>query len=89
MTCLGGGCTFSQNVSSLALTVCDLFYYEDLEEKAACMNQLINHEAVYGTAPATPGLLITKHFSSQINMEGGWLVLKKLLNASALLLRIN
>ena len=35
------------------------------------MNQLINHEAVYGTAPATPGLLITKHFSSQINMEGG------------------
>ena len=34
------------------------------------MNQLINHEAVYGTAPATPGLF-TKHFSSQINLEGG------------------
>ena len=27
------GWTFSQNFSSLALTVCDLWYYEDLEEK--------------------------------------------------------
>ena len=29
-----GGWTFSQNFSSLALTICDLWYYEDLEEKA-------------------------------------------------------
>jgi hypothetical protein len=29
---LGGG-TFSQNFSSLALTFCDLWYYEDMEEK--------------------------------------------------------
>ena len=28
-----GGWTFSQNFSSLALTVCDLWYYEDMEEK--------------------------------------------------------
>ena len=56
MTCLGGW-TFSQNLSSLALTVCDLWYYGDLEEKAHWMNELINGEAVYRTAPATPGLL--------------------------------
>ena len=30
----GGGGTFSQNFNSLALTDCDLWYYEDLEEKA-------------------------------------------------------
>ena len=41
MTCLGGW-TFSQNLSSLALTVCDLGYYEDLEEKADSVNELIN-----------------------------------------------
>ena len=60
------GWTFYQNFSSLSLTVCDLWYYEDLEEKAdwigQWINQLINHEAVYRTAPATPGLLnITLH----------------------------
>ena len=37
MTCLEGW-TFSQNFSSLALTVCDLWYYEDLEEKAHLIN---------------------------------------------------
>ena len=38
----GGGWAFSQNVSSLALTVCDLWYYEDLEEKDEIMNESIN-----------------------------------------------
>ena len=57
LTCLGGW-TFSQNFSSLALTVCDLWYYEDLEEKAHLPNEWINHEAVYRTAPATRGLLM-------------------------------
>ena len=57
MTCLGGGGTFSQNFISLALTVCDLRYYEVLEEKDESINELINDEAVYRTAPATPGLL--------------------------------
>ena len=57
MTCLGGW-TFSQNFSSLALTICDLWYYEDLEEKDELMNESINYKAVYRTAPATPGLLI-------------------------------
>ena len=56
MTCFGGW-TFYENFSSLALTVCDLWYYEDLEEKADWMNQSMNEEAVYWTAPATPGLL--------------------------------
>ena len=66
MTCdMFGGWTFSQNFSSLALTV-DLWYYEDLEENADSVNQLINElinklindETVYKTAPATPGVLI-------------------------------
>ena len=57
VTCLGGW-TFSQNFSSLALTVCDLWYYEDLEEKADWFSQSVNYKAVYRTAPATLGLLI-------------------------------
>ena len=51
------GWTWYQNFSPLALPVCDLWYYEDLEEKAHLLNQWINHEAVYRTAPATPGVL--------------------------------
>ena len=58
VTCLGGW-TFSQNFSSLALTVCDLWYYEDLEEKDDLLTDLINDEAVCRTAPATPGLSIS------------------------------
>ena len=54
-----GGWTFSQNFSFLALTVCDLWYYEDLEEKAHGVTESMNDEAVYRTAPATPGLLNT------------------------------
>ena len=46
---------FSQNFSSLALTVCYLWYYKDLEEKADWLTDLMNCEAVYRTAPATPG----------------------------------
>ena len=61
-----GGWTFSQNFSSLALTICDLWYYEDLEEKAGSisiwMNELINDEAVYRTALAPPGLLKIVYF---------------------------
>ena len=38
----GGGWTFSQNFSSLALTVSDLWYYEDLEEKDDWLNQWMN-----------------------------------------------
>ena len=64
VTCLGRW-TFSQNFSSLALTVCDLWYYEDLEEKDHWLNYLNNYEAVYRTAPATPGLLIMTKFRSQ------------------------
>ena len=64
MTCdMLGRWTCSQNFRPLALTVCNLWYYEDLEEKADLLtdwlNQWINDEAVYRTAPATPGLLKT------------------------------
>ena len=58
-----GGWTCSQNFSSLDLTVCDLWYYEDLDEKAHgltdLINYLINYKAVCRTAPATPGLVKT------------------------------
>ena len=37
-----GGVNILSNFSSLALTVSDLWYYEDLEEKAHSVNQLIN-----------------------------------------------
>ena len=37
-----GGWTFSQKFSSLALTVCDFWYYEDMEEKADSLTYLIN-----------------------------------------------
>ena len=59
VTCLWGW-TFSQSFSSLALTVCDLWYKEDLEEKDDSVTEWINHEAVYRTAPATPCLLKTR-----------------------------
>ena len=37
-----GGANILSNFSSLALTVCDLWYYEDLEEKAHWLNQWMN-----------------------------------------------
>ena len=36
------------------------------------MNQLINHEAVYRTAPATPGVLITSKMYCDIKYK--WIV---------------
>ena len=51
-----GGWTFSQNFSFLAPTVCDLWYYEDMEEKADSISESVNELM---TAPATPGLLKT------------------------------
>ena len=49
------------NILCLALSVCDLWYYEDLEEKDDLMNEWMNewmnYKAVYRTAPATLGLL--------------------------------
>jgi hypothetical protein len=41
VTCFGGW-TFSDNFSSLALTVYDSWYYEDLEEKDQSLNEWIN-----------------------------------------------
>ena len=53
----GVGWTFSQIFSCLALMVWDLWCCEYLEEKGESLNELISDEAVYRTAPATPGLL--------------------------------
>ena len=57
--------TFYQNFVSLliALTVCDLWYFEDLEEKDNWMNQLMNYQRVFRTAPPTPGLSISKSYT--------------------------
>ena len=54
----GGGWTFSQNFSSLAPTVWDLWCHEDWEEKDRSVSSLINDKTVCRSAPATPGLLI-------------------------------
>ena len=50
----GGGWTFSQNFSSLALTVLDLWFLEDLEEKDESVTELMSDKAVCRTL----GLLI-------------------------------
>ena len=59
VTC--GGWTFSHNFSSLALTVFELWYFEDLEKKADWLTdsvtESIKNKAVYRKAPATPGQL--------------------------------
>ena len=54
----GGGWTFSQNFSSPALTVWDRQCLEDSELKDDSLNESVNYEGVYRTAPASPGLLI-------------------------------
>ena len=57
----GGGWTFSQNFSSLALTAWDLWCVEDWVEKDdwlnETMNQWVSYEAVLRTALGTPGLI--------------------------------
>ena len=58
----GVGWIFSQNSSSLAHTVCDLWCCEYLEEKDRLLNEWMNYEAVCRTAPATTGLLNIKFF---------------------------
>ena len=40
-----------------ALTVCDLWYYENMVEKAGLLTDWITDKAVYRTSPASPGLL--------------------------------
>ena len=43
-----------------------------MEEQADRLNKLINNEAVYRSAPATPGLLTTNDytsFSNNVNCE--------------------
>ena len=56
-----GWWTFCQNFSSLAFTVCDLWYFEDLEEKADWLihwqTESINNKGFCRPDPATPGLL--------------------------------
>ena len=52
------GWIFSQNVSSLALTVCDLWYLKIWRKRLTdWLTEWINNEDVCGTATATPGLL--------------------------------
>ena len=48
--------TFYKKVSSLALTVWDLWCSEDFEEKDSLLNEWMNDEAVFRTTPAILGL---------------------------------
>ena len=57
----GEGGTFSQKLSSLALTVWKRQCFETWEEKDQLMNQVMNDKGNCRTAPATPGLLNTTH----------------------------
>ena len=53
----GGRWTFSQNVRSLAIAVWDRRFDEDIftnHDRLHKINELINDEDVYRTAPATP-----------------------------------
>ena len=62
-----GWWTLCQKFSYLPLTVWKLWCFEDLREKDQSMTKLISDKGVCRTAPATPGLLITKILSSQAN----------------------
>ena len=53
----GGRWTSSQNFKSLAPTVLESMSFEDLEENYDCLSKRLNHDGVWKTAPATPGLL--------------------------------
>ena len=46
-----------------------IIYYEDLEEMADSLSDLINDEAFYRTAPVTPGLLLTVLISVTITTK--------------------
>ena len=43
---------------NVGLTVCDLWYVKDLEEKERWHNQSVKDKGICRTSPATPGLLI-------------------------------
>ena len=64
----GGGWTFSQKFSSIALTVCDLWYYADLEEKADWLT-----DRHYKSCFFLPG----KNFIKKIVQENAWKILEK------------
>ena len=51
-----GRWTFSNNFSSLAVTVLELRFVDNIFTKDQC-SDLTNYEGVCLTAPATPGLL--------------------------------
>ena len=70
MTC-GGRQTFSQNFSSLALTVSEWRFVEDILRMDDSLTYSISDKAVYRTAQATPGLLI-KHGRSLWHYKWRW-----------------
>ena len=68
------GWIFSQNFSSLALTVCDIMkiWRKRLTD---LINEWINEEAVYRIAPGTPGLLKMLFWMSSLTealVDGRW-----------------
>ena len=52
--------------SSLAHTVWERQYFEDISTKDDLVTELINHTAICRKAPATPGLSITPHLTYNV-----------------------
>ena len=87
----GGRWTFSQNFSSLALTVWEWRCSEDISTKDDWLSYLMNDEGVCRTAPATPGLLNICLVSTVTFPQFSWFLLfvgiwitEKITNLSAL-----
>ena len=80
---IGGGLTFSQNFSCLALTVWVIPCIEDIFTKGDSLTHsltltvsvLINDKGVCRTAPATPGLLMTVQCTLHLLQARGPLLL--------------
>ena len=66
-----GKWTFSQTVSSLALTVWEWRFVEDILTSHDYLNELINDEGVYRTALATLGLLIIYETNKTVTKYSG------------------
>ena len=64
------GVNIISNFSSPPLTVWERQCLAESERKDHLLNELMNHKAVYRTAPATPGLLNTREVFTALKAMG-------------------
>ena len=69
----GGRWTFSQNVTSLALTAWEWRFVEDLKEKGKGVSDFMTYKGVCRAAPATPGLLTNKLMFVRVYLDSEFL----------------